>query len=82
MIGAPNTNQSYMINFGSVKFSHNSYVGAEMRGTDRNYSRQLKNGKVKILSEWSHGGVAQGLKAAQLGTPPVCSVSRCWDRTS
>jgi len=40
-----------------------------MRGTDRNYSRQLKNGKVKILSEWSHGGIAQGLKAAQLGAP-------------
>ena len=73
MIGAPNTNQSYMINFGSVKFSHNSYVGAEMRGTDRNYSRQLKNGKVKILSEWSHGGVAQGLKAAQLGAPGLFS---------
>ena len=73
MIGAPNTNQSYMINCGLVTFSHNSYVGAEMRGTDRNYSRQLKNGKVKILSEWSHGGIAQGLKAAQLGAPGLFS---------
>ncbi|HNU75832.1 MAG TPA: CoA-transferase [Deltaproteobacteria bacterium] len=73
MIGAPNTNQSYMIITGAVTYSHNSYIGAEMRGTDRNYTRQLKAGKVKILSEWSHGGVAQGLKAAQLGSPGVLS---------
>jgi len=72
-LGAPNTNQSYMINYGAVKFSHNSYVGAEMRGTDRNYSRQLKEGNVTILSEWSHGGVALGLKAAQLGAPGLFS---------
>ncbi|MGC9323830.1 MAG: CoA transferase subunit A, partial [Desulfomonilia bacterium] len=73
MIGAPNTNQSYMITSGTVSYSHNSYLGAEMRGTDRNYTRQLKNKKVKILSEWSHGGVAQGLKASQLGSPGVFS---------
>ncbi len=73
LIGAPNTNQSYMINYGTASYSHNSYIGAEMRGTDRNYGRQLKNGKVKILSEWSHGGVALGLKAAQLGAPGLFS---------
>jgi len=73
VIGAPNTNQSYMINCGVVSASHNSYVGVEMRGYDRNYSRQLKNKKVKILSEWSHGGVALGLKAAQLGAPGLFS---------
>jgi glutaconate CoA-transferase subunit A len=73
VIGAPNTNQSYMINYGTASYSHNSYIGAEMRGTDRNYSRQLKEGKVKILSEWSHGGVALGLKAAQLGAPGLMS---------
>ncbi|MBN1534620.1 MAG: CoA transferase subunit A [Spirochaetes bacterium] len=72
-IGSPNTNQSYMINFGVCSYSHNSYVGAEMRGTDRNYSRQLKNGKVTILSEWSHGSMAQGFKAAQLAMPGVFS---------
>ncbi len=72
-IGSPNTNQSYMINYGVCRYSHNSYVGAEMRGTDRNYSRQLKAGKVKILSEWSHGSMAQGFKAAQLGCPGVFS---------
>ncbi len=73
MIGAPNTNQSYMINYQAVKYSHNSYVGVEMRGTDRNYSRNLKEGRVSILSEWSHGGVAQGFKAAQLGAPGLLS---------
>lgn len=73
VIGAPNTNQSYMINYGTARYSHNSYIGAEMRGTDRNYSRQLKNGKVGILSEWSHGGVALALKAAQLGAPGLFS---------
>lgn len=72
-IGSPNTNHSYLINFGVCRYSHNSYVGAEMRGTDRNYSRQLKSGKVKILSEWSHGSMAQGFKAAQLGVPGVFS---------
>ena len=44
-----------------------------MRGIDRGYDRMLKAGRVKILSEWSHGGVAQGLKASQLGTPGVFS---------
>ena len=72
-IGSPNTNHSYMINFGVCRYSHNSYVGAEMRGTDRNYSRNLKEGKVTILSEWSHGSMAQGFKAAQLGFPSVFS---------
>ncbi|HHO76326.1 MAG TPA: CoA transferase subunit A [Deltaproteobacteria bacterium] len=72
-IGAPNTNQSYLINYGTVAYSHNSYIGAEMRGTDRNYSRQLKNAKVTILSEWSHGGVALGVKASQLGAPGLLS---------
>jgi glutaconate CoA-transferase, subunit A len=73
MIGAPNTNQSYMIYAGNVDYSHNSYLGAEMRGIDKNYDRLLKDGRIKILSEWSHGGVALGFKAAQLGVPGVLS---------
>ena len=73
MIGAPNTNQSYMIFSGNVDYSHNSYVGAEMRGIDKNYDRMLKEGRVKILSEWSHGGVALGFKAAQLGVSGMFS---------
>ncbi len=72
-IGSPSTNQSYMTNFGTVTHSHWSYVGAEMRGTDRNMSRNVKSGKTKILSEWSHGSMAQGFKAAQLGVPGMYS---------
>jgi len=73
MIGAPNTNQSFQIVYGTVGYSHNSYVGVEMRGIDKSYDRMLKAGRVKIISEWSHGGVALGFKAAQLGTPGVFS---------
>lgn len=72
-IGSPSTNQSYMVHFGSVTHSHISYVGAEMRGTDRNMSRNIKQGKTKVLSEWSHGSMAQGFKAAQLGVPGMYS---------
>ena len=70
---SPNTNHTYMINAGVARYSHNSYLGAEMRGIDRNYLRQLKAGKVSILSEWSHGSMAQGFKAAQLGMPGIFS---------
>jgi len=72
-IGSPATNQSYMTNFGVVTHSHWSYCGAEMRGTDRNMSRNVKAGMTKILSEWSHGSMAQGFKAAQLGVPGMYS---------
>jgi len=73
MIGSPNSNQSYMISFGACSCSHNSYSGAEMRGYDRAYSRSVIEGKVRILSEWSHGSMAQGFKAAHLGIPGVFS---------
>ncbi len=73
MIGAPNTNQSFFITYGLVKYSHSSYTGAEMRGIDKVYDRALKAGQITILSEWSHGGAALGFKAAQLGTPGVFS---------
>lgn len=73
MIGSPNSNQSYMISFGACSCSHNSYSGAEMRGYDRAYSRSVIEGKVRILSEWSHGSMAQGFKAAHLGVPGVFS---------
>lgn len=72
-IGSPNTNQSYVEAAGCARYSHNSYTGAEMRGTDRTYSQLVKEGKVKILSEWGHGSMGQGFKAAQLGSPYVAS---------
>ena len=73
MIGSPATNQSYMINYGTVSHSHWSYCGAEMRGTDRNMSRNVKEGRTKLLSEWSHGTMALGFKAAQIGVPGMYS---------
>jgi hypothetical protein len=44
-----------------------------MRGIDRNFGRRINDGSVKILSEWSHGSMGQGFKAAQLGNPGVFS---------
>lgn len=68
-IGSPNTNQTYGVIYGTTKYCHMSYTGAEMRGYDKMFSRNLKAGKVKVLSDWSHGLMAQGFKAAQLGMP-------------
>lgn len=72
-IASPATNQSWLIPFGAVTHSHWSYCGAEMRGTDRNMSRIVKQGKTKVVAEWSHGSMALGFKAAQLGIPGVYS---------
>lgn len=72
-IGSPNTNQSYMMFKGCAKYSHNSYIGAEMRGTDRLYVRNIQQGRGIVLSEWGHGSMGQGFKAAQYGMPFVAS---------
>lgn len=74
-IGSPNTNHSYGIPYGVFSYSHNSYLGAEMRGTDRSYSISVQQKKVDILSEWSHGAMALGFKAAQIGAPYLASKS-------
>lgn len=66
-IGSPNTNQSYGVIFGNMPYTHASYAGAEMRGYDPHFSRAIKSGRVRILSDWSHGTMALGFKAAQLG---------------
>lgn len=72
-IGSPNTNQSFFVCAGCTDAIHASYSGAEMRGIDRAFDKNFKRGKVNILSEWSHGAMAQGFKAAQLGSPGVFS---------
>jgi len=72
-IGAPNATHTYSVHYGTVAYSHASYTGAEMRGYDKDYSRNLKKGRVKIISEWSHGAAALGFKAAQLGVPAIYS---------
>ncbi|MGE5455401.1 MAG: CoA transferase subunit A [Methylocystaceae bacterium] len=76
-IGSPVTNQSYMhTTFATPDqpgYVHTSYVGCEMRGTDRGWDRQIKDGSIRILSDWSHGTMGQGFKAAQFGMPFVAS---------
>jgi len=74
-IGSPNTNQSAGVIFGTTPYTHASYAGAEMRGYDAAFSRNIKAGRVKILSDWSHGLMALGFKAAQLGVPGLYSKS-------
>jgi acyl CoA:acetate/3-ketoacid CoA transferase alpha subunit len=44
-----------------------------MRGYDKYFSDNVKRGRVKILSDWSHGLMALGFKAAQLGVPGLYS---------
>lgn len=70
-IGSPNTDQSFFVFAGCTKRIHSSYTGAEMRGIDKHFDRAYRNGKVKILSEWSHGAMGQAVKASQLGCPGV-----------
>jgi len=75
IIGSPNSNQTYFIAKGVCRYSHCSYAGVEMRGTDRALSRFVKEGRTRILSEWSHGSMALGFKAAQLGVAGLFSRS-------
>ncbi|MGE5404318.1 MAG: CoA transferase subunit A [Candidatus Saccharibacteria bacterium] len=72
-IGSPNTMQSFFVCAGLTDSVHASYTGAEMRGIDKAFNNNYKKGRVNILSEWSHGAMGQGFKAAQLGCPGVFS---------
>ncbi|MGE5392059.1 MAG: CoA transferase subunit A [Deltaproteobacteria bacterium] len=72
-IGSPMSNTSYLMSLGLVKAIHLSYIGVEMRGNDKNFARVIKTGMAEIASIWSHGAMALGFKAAQLGTPFVAS---------
>jgi acyl CoA:acetate/3-ketoacid CoA transferase alpha subunit len=72
-VGSPNTNHSFGVFMGNVNGTHNSYCGAEMRGTDRQFSKAVQTGRTKILSEWSHGSMALGFKAGQYGEPYVAA---------
>jgi len=74
-IGSPNTCQSWGVTYGNTPYTHASYAGAEMRGYDKYFSENVKKGRVKILSDWSHGLMALGFKAAQLGAPGIFSKS-------
>ncbi|WP_054695355.1 CoA transferase subunit A [Syntrophomonas palmitatica] len=72
-IGSPMSNTSYLMALGLVKAIHLSYIGVEMRGNDKNFARVIKTGQAEIVSIWSHGAMALGFKAAQLGAPFIAS---------
>lgn len=72
-IGSPMSNTSYLMAFDVVKGIHLSYIGVEMRGNDKSFARCIKTKKADILSIWSHGSMALGFKAAQLGAPCIAS---------
>lgn len=72
-IGSPMSNCSYLMAFDVVKGIHLSYIGVEMRGNDKNFARAIKTKQSEILSIWSHGSMALGFKAAQLGAPFIAS---------
>lgn len=72
-IGSPMSNCSYLMAFGAVKAIHLSYIGVEMRGNDKIFARVIKTKQSELLSIWSHGSMALGFKAAQLGAPFIAS---------
>lgn len=72
-IGSPMSNTSYLMARGCMIGLHLSYVGVEMRGNDKSFARMIKNKHAEIHSIWSHGSMAQGFKAAQLGSPCIAS---------
>ncbi len=72
-IGSPMSNCSYLMAFDCVKAIHLSYIGVEMRGNDKNFARMIKTQQAELLSLWSHGSMALGFKAAQLGAPFIAS---------
>lgn len=72
-IGSPMSNSSYFMARECMTGIHLSYVGVEMRGNDKNFARVIKNKQAQIYSFWSHGSMALGFKAAQLGAPFIAS---------
>ncbi len=72
-IGSPMSNCSYMMSFNMLAGIHLSYIGVEMRGNDKNFARAIRTKQSEILSIWSHGTMALGFKAAQLGAPFIAS---------
>jgi glutaconate CoA-transferase subunit A len=52
---------------GGLEGAHIAYVGVEMRGLFSTLRRGVEGGTLKIFSEWSHGGLAWALRAAEQG---------------
>lgn len=53
--------------FGGLEGAHVAYVGVEMRGLISPFRRGVEAGTLKVYSEWSHGGLALALRAAEQG---------------
>lgn len=52
---------------GGLEGAHVAYVGVEMRGLFSTFRRGVESGTLKVYSEWSHGGLALALRAAEQG---------------
>lgn len=61
--------------FGGMEGAHVAYVGVEMRGLITPFRRSVERGTFKIFSEWSHGGLALALRAAEQGVNYVACKS-------
>lgn len=61
--------------FGGLEGCHVAYVGVEMRGLISPFRRGVEAGTLKVYSEWSHGGLALGLRAAEQGVNYVACKS-------
>lgn len=60
---------------GGMQGSHVAYVGVEMRGLVAPFRRGVEAGTLEVFSEWSHGAMAAGLRAAEQGLSFVASKS-------
>ncbi len=61
--------------FGGLEGAHVAYVGVEMRGLISPFRRGVEAGTLKVFSEWSHGGLALALRAAEQGVNYVACKS-------
>jgi acyl CoA:acetate/3-ketoacid CoA transferase alpha subunit len=59
--------------FGGIEGAHVAYVGVEMRGLIAPFRRGVEAGTLKVYAEWSHGGMALGLRAAEQGVNYMAS---------
>jgi glutaconate CoA-transferase subunit A len=61
--------------FGGLEGAHVAYVGVEMRGLITPFRRGVEAGTLKVYSDWSHGGLALSLMAAEKGLDYVACKS-------
>jgi len=54
---------------GIVRALDITYIGLEVYGVSNNLRRQVENGRVEKVVEWSNGSIAWRFKAAAMGVP-------------